>query len=127
MRFALVVAAAMMALSPVSTARAQTQLPTTTVVAPKPKPRAADATRAAPINPASILPEHPDPETPRVRARDWNAPGVMNLNYMTEAQFVAFQAAHPTAVFWGRCYAGQDPDLNIRAFLRRRVPFGCGG
>jgi hypothetical protein len=46
---------------------------------------------------------------------------------MTEAQFVAFQAAHPTAVFWGRCYAGQDPDINIRAFPRRRVPFGCGG
>jgi hypothetical protein len=49
------------------------------------------------------------------------------LNDMTEAQFVAFQAAHPTAVFWGRCYAGQDPDINIRAFPRRRVPFGCGG
>jgi hypothetical protein len=49
------------------------------------------------------------------------------LNDMTEAQFVAFQAAHPTAVFWGRCYAGQDPDINTGAFLRRRVPFGCGG
>ena len=49
MKSALVVAAAMMALSPVSTARAQTQLPTTTVVAPKPKPRAAVVTRAAPI------------------------------------------------------------------------------
>ena len=46
---------------------------------------------------------------------------------MTEAQFVPFQVAHPTAVFWGRCYAGQDSGINIRAFLRRRVPSGCGG
>ena len=127
MKSAIVVAAAMLALSPVLTARAQNQLPATNVTAPRLKPRAPIATRAAPTNSASILPEHPDPETPRVRAKDWNAPGVLNLNYMTEAQFVAFQAAHPTAVFWGRCYAGQDPDLNIRAFLRRRVPFGCGG
>jgi hypothetical protein len=127
MKSALVVAAAMVVLSPISTALAQTQLPTTTIVAPKPKPKPAVVTRAAPSDSVSVMPGHPDPETPHVRARDWNAPGVMNLNYMTEAQFVAFQAAHPTAVFWGRCYAGQDPDLNIRAFLRRRVPFGCGG
>jgi len=130
MKSVIVVAAAMAALSPVSAALAQTRLPTTIVVAPKSKPKPAVVARAAPpqstLDPAG-LPVHPDPETPHVRARDWNAPGVMNLNYMTETQFVAFQAAHPTAVFYGRCFAGQDPDPNIRAFFRRRVPFGCGG
>jgi hypothetical protein len=84
-------------------------------------------TSRAPTGTDASLPDRPDPETPNVRARDWNAPGVMNLNYMTEAQFVAFKAAHPTAVFYGRCFAGQDPDPNIRAFFLRRVPFGCGG
>jgi len=124
-------AAAALALSPHSVAFAQNQLPTTTVTAPKPKPKPPIVTHAEPsrsrTDSVSVLPDHPDPETPKVRARDWNAPGVMNLNYMTEAQFVAFQAAHPTAVFYGRCFAGQDPDPNIRAFFRRRVPFGCGG
>ena len=134
MKSAIVVAVAMTALLPallpVSVAQAEIQLPATNIAAPKPKPKPAVITRAAPtrstVDPAG-LPVHPDPETPHVRARDWNAPGVMNLNYMTEAQFVAFQAAHPTAVFYGRCFAGQDPDPNIRAFFRRRVPFGCGG
>ena len=124
------VAAAALALSPLSPALAQNQLPATNVTAPKPKPKPPVTTHVEPsrsTDSASILPDHPDPETPKVRSRDWNAPGVMNLHYLTEAQFVAFQAAHPTAVFYGRCFAGQDPDPNIRAFFRRRVPFGCGG
>jgi hypothetical protein len=130
MKSALVVAAAMLALSPASLALAQNQLPVTYVTAPKPKPKPAVVPRVATSRSAvdsTGLPVYPDPETPHVRARDWNAPGVMNLNYMTEAQFVAFQAAHPTAVFYGRCYAGQDPDLNIRATFRRHPPFGCWG
>ena len=125
------VAAAALALAPVSLALAQNQLPPTTVTAPKPKPKPRVVNRQvsrAPIaNNGSVLPDHPDPETPHVRARDWNAPGVMNLYYMTEAQFEAFKAAHPTAAFYGRCFAGQDPDLNIRASFLRRVPFGCWG
>jgi len=97
------VAAAALALSPLSLAFAQNQLPATNVTAPKPKPTPPvvnhQVSRAPVDNSGQILPEHPDPETPRVRARDWNAPGVMNLNYMTEAQFVAFQAAHPRPCF----------------------------
>jgi hypothetical protein len=124
-----VAATAMLALLPIATALAQNQLPTTNIT--QPKPRTEIITHGAPsrstTNSASIVPDRPDPETPHVRARDWNAPGVMNLNYMTEAQFVAFQAMHPTAVFYGRCYAGQDPDLNIRATFRRHPPFGCWG
>jgi hypothetical protein len=130
MRLAIVAAVAMAMPVPAFVALAQTRLPTTIVVAPKSRPKPAVVTRVAPSQStvdSAGLPIHPDPETPHVRARDWNAPGVMNLNYMTEAQFVAFQAAHPTAVFYGRCFAGQDPDPNIRAFFRRRVPFGCGG
>jgi len=126
MKSVVFIATAALALSPLSLALAENQLPTTTVTAPKRKPPIrAPATTT--VDSSSVLPDHPDPETPKVRARDWNAPGVMNLNYMTEAQFVAFQAAHPTAVFYGRCFAGQDPDPNIRAFFRRKVPFGCGG
>src|SRR5207248_5065508 len=106
MKSALIVAAAALALSQGSGAFAETQLPTTIVAAPKPKPRPQVETRAAPsrstTDAASILPVRPDPETPHVRARDWNAPGMLNLHYMTDAQFVAFQAAHPTAVFWVR-------------------------
>jgi hypothetical protein len=123
MRAVWVTAAAILALSPISLALAETQLPTTIVTASKPKPaRAAVVTRTAPsrsTSSAAILPDHPDPSTPHVRARDWNAPGVMNLEYMTDVQFAAFQAAHPTAVFVGRCYTGQDPDPNIRASFRR--------
>ena len=127
MKSVMAVAAVLLALSPVSLALAENQLPTTNIVAPKPKPKPRVAVRP-PSRPAidqtSILPDHPDPETPNVRARDWNAPGAMNLNYMTDAQFAAFQAAHPTAVFQGRCFAGQDPDPNIRASLFRR-PMKC--
>jgi hypothetical protein len=125
------VAAVALTLSPLSLALAQNQLPQTTVTAPKPKPTPPVVNRQESRAPAgtssSILPDHPDPETPNVRARDWNAPGVMNLNYMTEAQFDAFKAAHPTTAFYGRCYAGQDPDPNIRAFMLRHVPHGCKG
>ena len=131
MKSAWVVAAAIAALSPVSLALAQNQLPTTNVTQPKPAAKPATVTHAAPsrstTNSASIVPDRPDPETPHVRARDWNAPGVMNLNYMTEAQFAEFQKMHPTTVFYGRCYAGQDPDLNIRATFRRHPPHGCWG
>jgi hypothetical protein len=122
MKAALFAAAAMLALSPVSAGLAQTQLPTTHITAPKPKPKPVVGIRAAPSQrgiDSAGLPIHPDPETPHVRARDWNAPGVMNLEYMTDTQFAAFQAAHPTAVFVGRCYTGQDPDPNIRASFRR--------
>jgi hypothetical protein len=122
--------ACLVALLPFSNASAQNQLPTTIVTTtskPKPKPPRVNRPERRDNDQVSVLPLHPDPETPKVRAKDWNAPGVLNLNYMTEAQFVAFQAAHPTAVFFGRCYAGQDPDINIRAFLRRRIPFGCAG
>jgi hypothetical protein len=121
-------AAAALVLSPPSLSLAQNQLPTTTVTSPKRKPKPPTPAPSPPrtnTDTASVLPVHPDPESPKVRARDWNAPGVMNLYYMTDAQFAAFQAAHPTAVFWGRCYAGQDPDPNIRAFLRRKIPLGC--
>jgi hypothetical protein len=111
----------MLALSPTAAALAQNQLPATNIT--QPKPRTEIITHGAPprstTNSASILPDHPDPSTPHVRARDWNAPGVMNLEYMTDVQFAAFQAAHPTAVFVGRCYTGQDPDPNIRATFRR--------
>jgi len=123
-----VAATAILALSPLSTALAQNQLPATIINQPKPKPAiVAHAARSRSTVDATGLPIYPDPETPHVRARDWNAPGVMNLNYMTDAQFAAFQAAHPTTVFYGRCYAGQDPDPNIRAFFRRHVPHGCWG
>jgi hypothetical protein len=105
---------------------AQTVLPTTTITAPKPKPhRAVQGPVSIPAG--SILPEHPDPNS-KVGARAWNAPGVLNLDHMTDAQFAEFQRAHPTATFFGRCYMGQDPDPNIR-FTMRRIQFGiiCKG
>jgi len=126
MKTALLVAAGMLALAPVSLALAQNQLPSTSVTAPKPvaKPAARPRVTArversqGATYPGSVLPVHPDPTMPNVRGKDWNAPGVLNLNHMTDAQFAAFQAAHPTAAFFGRCYAGQDPDPNIRLRLR---------
>jgi hypothetical protein len=129
------VAAGILALSPVSLAFAQNQLPSTIVTAPKPvaKPRVQPRViaRTAPSQgetyAGSVLPVHPDPSTPNVRGKDWNAPGVMNLHYMNDVQFAAFQAAHPTAVFYGRCYAGQDPDPNIRFRLKSHVPLWCDG
>ena len=129
------VAAAALALSPLSLALAQNQLPSTTVTAPKPAAkriaRPSVTTRVAPAPSetyaGSVLPVHPDPSTPNLRAKDWNAPGVMNLHYMSDVQFAAFQAAHPTAVFFARCYVGQDPDPNIRARLMSKVPAWCEG
>jgi hypothetical protein len=118
------------ALGPLSASVAENQLPPTTVTAPKPnavKRTQNPAPSHRPDNMDAALPERPDPETPNIRARDWNAPGMLNLHYMTEAQFDAFKAAHPTVAFYGRCFAGQDPDPNIRASFLRRVPHGCGG
>lgn len=131
MRLVALCASAMLAVSPGSVAVAQNVLPSTNVTAPKsnPRPKVTVTTRAAPRNDidSAGLPAHPDPNS-KVRARDWNAPGMLDLGYMTDAQFVAFQAAHPTATFFGRCYMGQDPDPNIR-FTMRRIQFGtnCKG
>jgi hypothetical protein len=45
---------------------------------------------------------------------------------MSDGEFQAFQAAHPTTVYIGRCYAGTDPDPNIRTQLFRSGSFnGC--
>ena|SRR5947209_2378174 len=104
---------------------AQNQLPTTVVSSPKRKPKIAVVTRPPPRRGAldsAGVPVHPDPNS-GVRGRDWNAPGVLNLGYMTDAQFAAFQAAHPTATFWGRCFMGQDPDPAIR-FNMKRIQIG---
>lgn len=124
MRIALLTATALVGLSPLALAVAQTQLPPTTVTAPKPA-----AHPVVTVTPAdrpamwgqglpSAMPIYPDPNV-AVRAKDWNAPGVINLHYMTDAQFAAFEAAHPTAVIINRCYVGQDPDAQIRSQMRR--------
>ena len=132
MRTALL-AAVLVALAPLTAAFAQNQLPTTNV---RPaKPRITAPTRVAPTPPIGSPDSHIsaadaqkhftyDPSVhyqppQQVKPGDWNAPGVLNLNYMTEAEFHAFQWAHPTAVFFGRCYLGQDPDLATRSSLRR--------
>jgi hypothetical protein len=125
MKFALITGA-ILAVSLSPPLSAQTVLPPTTITAPKPKPHGSVQRQV--IMPAgSLLPEHPDPNS-KVGARAWNAPGVLNLDYMTDAQFAEFQRAHPTATFFGRCYMGQDPDPNIR-FTMRRIQFGtmCRG
>jgi len=130
MKSRLLAAAAAVAVLMVRPALAENQLPTTVITSSKPKPKPPTDSQVSSRGPAATnpsIPDHPDPETPNVRARDWNAPGVLNLYYMTDAQFEAFKATHPTAAFYGRCFAGQDPDPNIRAFLLRRVPFGCKG
>jgi len=125
MKFA-VIAGMIIAVSLGSPLAAQNLLPATMVTAPKSKPaRAVRGQVSAPVDP--LLPVHPDPNS-KVAARAWNAPGVLNLQYMTDAQFAEFQRAHPTATFFGRCYMGQDPDPNIR-FTMRKIQFGinCGG
>jgi hypothetical protein len=125
MKFA-VIAGTIIAVSLSTPLAAQNLLPATTVTAPKSKPpRAVRRQVSTPADP--LLPVHPDPNS-KVAARAWNAPGVLNLQYMTDAQFAEFQRAHPTATFFGRCYMGQDPDPNIR-FTMRRIQFGinCGG
>jgi hypothetical protein len=120
------IAGIVIAVSLSSPLAAQNLLPPTTVTAPKSKPaRTVHRQVNAPADP--LLPNHPDPDS-KVGARAWNAPGVLNLQHMTDAQFAEFQRAHPTATFFGRCYMGQDPDPNIR-FTMRRIQFGinCGG
>jgi hypothetical protein len=129
-RTAFIAAAALTLLAPASLSFAQNQLPTTTVAAPKQKPRTTPASRPTPpaqtsANSNSALPAHPDPAYPNIHVKDWNAPGMLNLHYMNDAQFAAFQAMHPTTVFYGRCYSGQDPDDNIRGWLRRHRPITC--
>jgi hypothetical protein len=54
-------------------------------------------------------------------------PGTSNAEQnMSAAEFQAYQAAHPTAVYIGRCYSGMDPDPNIRTQLFRSGSFnGC--
>jgi hypothetical protein len=111
---------------------AQTLLPTTTVVAPKERTvRTRSASHPVPAPKPAIadlssgLPAHSDPAYPNIHVRDWNAPGMLNLHYMSDVQFAAFKAMHPTTAFYGRCYAGQDPDENIRAWLRSRKPIWC--
>ena len=112
-----------------SLASAQNQLPTTNVTAPKRvHPPAATQTQSAGIqtrggmdaarNSEPILPVTPDPTQPNLKSRDWNAPGMANLHYMTDAQFAAFESAHPSAVFVNRCFIGQDPDIAIRTRMR---------
>jgi hypothetical protein len=121
MRFAFFASVTLACLAAAGSSLAQNQLPTTVITAPKPtpKPKVPNVGSQAPTpSDANALPDHPDP-TSRLRARDWNAPGVIDLSYMTDAQFVAFQAMHPTATFWGRCYMGQDPDPAIRFVMRR--------
>lgn len=57
------------------------------------------------------------PRTVGPTRSDWAAAGTTNTRGMTEAQFAAFRARHPTAVFDGRCYLGQDPDPRMRMLL----------
>jgi len=111
---------------------AQTRLPTTIVAAPKERPvrtppasHPALAPKPAIADSRSGLSAHPDPAYPKIHVHDWNAPGMLNLHYMSDVQFAAFKAMHPTTAFYGRCYAGQDPDENIRAWLRSRLPIWC--
>lgn len=118
-------AAAFIALVPLTTALAQNQLPTTNVRPPKPVVTApvgapdshisgADAQKHFTYDP-SVLYQPPT----RVKPGDWNAPGTLDLSYMSEAEFVSFRRAHPTSEFWGRCFMGQDPDPLIRNGMRK--------
>jgi hypothetical protein len=125
MRTALLAATALVAVSFLSQSFAQNQLPPTTVRAPKPKPITAPVYVPVPSNGnlnANANPTDPnaviDPTSPNVRAKDWNAPGAVNLHYMTDAQFAAFEMKHPSAVVINRCYVGQDPDLQVRSQMR---------
>jgi hypothetical protein len=124
MRIALLAATAVVALSPLTFAVAQSQLPATTITAPKPAAHPVVASIPA-DRPAmwgqglpSAMAVYPDPNV-HVRAKDWNALGVLNLHFMTDAQFAAFEAAHPNAVIVNRCFLGEDPDLQIRSQMRR--------
>jgi hypothetical protein len=145
MKPALIAAAAVIAFSSGQLALAQNKLPTTTVTAPKPKARPVVTAPTKPITgtPSASAPiGAPDAQIgaadaqkhftydPSVHSKDWNAPGVVNVSRMTDAEFAAFEMRHPTAVFLARCYLGQDPDLQIRARIRmyaRPYASWCGG
>jgi hypothetical protein len=100
-----------------STALAQQTLPTTDVrSAPKPRPVAhRSVVRAAGVSAVSPLLS----VVPGATTAEQN---------MSDAQFQAYQAAHPTVVYIGRCYNGTDPDPNIRTqLLRSGFANGCSG
>lgn len=134
MRIALLAATALVALSPLTLAVAQNELPATRVTGAKPKPKPISVPVYVPVasngnldaNANTIYPNTViDPGTPKVRAGDWNAPGAVNLRHMNDRQFAEFQRMHPTAVIKDRCYVGQDPDPNIRAQMNGAL--GRGG
>src|SRR5260221_263525 len=91
-----------------STALAQQTLPTTDVrSAPKPRP----VVHRTIVRPAGV---------PTLSPLVSVVPGTSNAEQnMSDGQFQAYQAAHPTAVYIGRCYSGMDPDPNIRTQLFR--------
>ena len=100
-----------------STALAQQTLPTTDVrSAAKPRP-VVHRTIVRPVGVPILSP---------VAAV---VPGTSNAEQnMSDAEFQAFQARHPTAVYIGRCYNGTDPDPNIRTqLLRSGFANGCSG
>jgi hypothetical protein len=145
MKPALIAAAAVIALTSAQLASAQNSLPTTNVRAPKPKahpvvaaptkPVTGTASAAAPIGSPDSHLSAADAQKhftydPSVNSKDWNATAALNLHYMTDAQFAAFEMRHPTAVFIDRCFVGQDPDLAIRSRIRmyaRPYASWCGG
>lgn len=141
MKTALLMATTLVAVSALSQAFAQNRLPPTTVRPPAVRPVTTHNIQPAPVyNPvpssgyvdANANPLNPnaviDPTTPNVRSGDWNAPGAVNLHYMTDTQFAAFETAHPSAVIVNRCYLGQDPDVQIRSKMRSTLSRSiCGG
>jgi hypothetical protein len=134
MKTPLMLAAALVALAPLTTALAQNELPTTNVRPPKARVAVPMGAPDAHISAADAQkPFTYDPSVPyqpptRVRPGDWNAPGMLDLSYMTEAEFRTFRGAHPTAAFFGRCYMGQDPDGLIRVEMRKmQRGINCGG
>jgi hypothetical protein len=117
-----IAAAALLAVSTITTAVAQNRLPETTIklpkhVKPSSEPDADLTAQQAQQNFTRDPSVHYQPPSV-VRPGDWNAPGVMDTENMTEVQFAQLKALHPTAVFWSRCYTGQDPDPNIRHLMK---------
>jgi hypothetical protein len=92
----------------VPSAFAQQTLPTTDVrSAPKPRPVA----HRTIVRPAGV---------PTLSPLATVVPGASTAEQnMSDGEFQAFQARHPTAVYIGRCYSGMDPDPNIRTQLFR--------
>jgi hypothetical protein len=100
-----------------SSALAQQTLPTTDVrSAPKPRPVA----HRTIVRPAGV---------PTLSPLAAVVPGASTAELnMSDGEFQAFQARHPTAVYIGRCYNGTDPDPNIRTqLLRSGFANGCSG